>query len=186
MQLSYIMKAILFLPLTLLLIACSQKPDYSNIQKTLEKVYEEDQMYRSSNNFSSQQQEFDLKNTKIVAKIIDSLGWLSEKEIGHKANIALFMTIQHAPSLEIMEKYLPILKAASEAGKANKKQYAYLYDRVETLNNRPQLYGTQFNIDNKGNIVFKDIKDSASINERRKNMNMEPLEVYIKNATRDN
>ena len=177
------LRIMFFLGLAMItLSSCHKKPDYEKVRIQLEKVYDDDQRYRENVHNISTQMELDQKNTAIVTKIIDSLGWLGENEIGHKANMALFLVIQHSPKLETMEKYLPKLREAANHGKADKKQLAYLIDRVEILNNRPQIYGTQFQIDDRNKVVLSPLKDSVNIEQRRKEMNMEPLSTYLKNV----
>jgi hypothetical protein len=91
----------------------------------------------------------------------------------------LFAVIQHANTLAVMEKYLPVMKEAAKKGDADKRQLAYLIDRIELANNRKQIYGTQYAVDEKGNVYFNDLMDSANVNSRRKSMNLYPIEDYI-------
>ena len=145
----------------------------------------DDQKFREPNYNHNLQKPLDRENIEIVTKIIDSLGWLDEDAIGHDANLALFVTLQHADKLSTMEKYLPILKNAAREGKAKMDQYAYLKDRVELLNNRPQIYGTQYNVHVDGSVSIKNLKDSLNVNERRKEVGLMPLEKYIDLISQD-
>lgn len=122
----------------------------------------------------------DRKNLKIVTKIIDSLGWLGKDKVGNEANLSLFMTIQHADKLSTMENYLPIMKEAVKNGNADKKQLAYLIDRVEFLNDRNQIYGTQISYDKNGKAFIENLADPENVNFRRKSMELYSIEDYIK------
>jgi len=167
--------------LLIILFSCKKKNDnYQIVKDRLEKVLVDDQKYRVPVYDPVKQNPIDEKNLLIVTSIIDSLGWLGKDKIGKDANLALFVVIQHANKLEIMEKYLPIMKEASKKGNVDKKQLAYLIDRVEMLNNRKQIYGTQYSVDQKGEIVFDNLLDSSNLNARRKSMNLESIENYIK------
>jgi len=168
----------LFIVLFLTLISCKKENNYKEVKKTLEKVYDDDQKLRTYNNYSSEQNQLDRKNVQIVTKIIDSIGWLGKNQIGEKANNALFMAIQHANKLETMEKYLPVMKEAVKNGKAEKKQLAYLIDRVEILNGRKQIYGTQYSLNEKGKVVILNNIDSSNVNDRRKSMELISIEKY--------
>lgn len=155
--------------------------NYIEIKKTLEKVLKDDQKYREQTIIDWEKQKpLDRKNLKIVTRIIDSLGWLGKDKIGKDANTALFITIQHADKLSTMEKYLPILKEAAKKGNAEKGQAAYLIDRVELLNNRKQIYGTQYSIRENGTAFIENLIDSANVNSRRKSMDLYPIEKYIR------
>lgn len=165
----------------LLISSCKKKDDeYRIIKYQLEKVLVDDQKYRAPVYNPQKQNPIDRNNLMIVTKIIDSLGWLGKDKIGNDANLALFVTIQHAGKLSVMEKYLPIMKEAVKRGNAERSQMAYLIDRVEILNNRKQIYGTQYSIDDKGKVFFKDIADSSHVNTRRKSMNLGTIDEYIK------
>lgn len=170
---------------------CKKAENYSEVRKTLEQVLVDDQKFRQPTYNYINQNPIDRKNIKIVTKIIDSLGWLGEDKIGHDANLALFIALQHADKLETMEKYLPVLKEAANKDNAEKGQAAYLIDRVELLNNRKQIYGTQYSIRENGTAFVENLIDSANVNSRRKSMDLYPIEKYIEmidssnNATRN-
>jgi hypothetical protein len=72
------------------------------------------------------------------------------------------------------------MKEAAKKGDADKGQLAYLIDRVELANNRKQIYGTQYAVDEKGKVYFKNLMDSANVNSRRKSMNLYPIEDCVK------
>ncbi|MET3538035.1 DUF6624 domain-containing protein [Chryseobacterium limigenitum] len=166
--------------LCLCFFGCKKTENYSEVRKTLEKVLVEDQMYRNPVFNSEKQTPIDRKNMQIVTKIIDSLGWLGEDKIGKDANLAFFAVIQHAPELSTMEKYLAVMKDAVKKGNAEKSRLAYLIDRVEILNNRNQIYGTQYSIRENGEIYIGNLIDSSNVDSRRKSMNLEPIKDYLK------
>ncbi|MGC4129299.1 MAG: hypothetical protein QM564_07005 [Bergeyella sp.] len=153
----------------------------------MEKVLEDDQKYRLQPTIDWQKQkEIDRKNIKIVTQIIDSLGWLGKDKIGEVANTALFIVIQHAPELSIRDKYLPIMKEAAKKGNVDKGQLAYVIDRGELVNNRKQIYGTQYSIDENGKAFIENLIDPKNVNARRKSMNLYSIEEYIKKIDSSN
>jgi len=113
-----------------------------------------------------------------VTAIIDSAGWLGEAEIGHKANQALFLVIQHADARPAVQAaYLPIMREAVAEGNARADELAMLEDRVAVNHGRPQLYGSQIGWkDGKGFV--KPMEDEEHVNERRASVGLEPLEKY--------
>lgn len=160
--------------------ACKKREDYSEVRKALEQILKDDQKYRTTIIDWSKQIPIDRKNTQIVTKIIDSLGWLGKDKIGKDANTALFIVIQHAHELSVMEKYLPIMTEAAKKGNAEKSQVAYLTDRIELLNNRKQIYGSQYSIRENGTTFIENLIDSSNVNTRRRSMSLEPIEDYIR------
>lgn len=161
-------------------LGCKKTDDYGEVRKTLENVLVEDQRYRQPIYNPEKQNIIDEKNIKIVTKIIDSLGWLGKDKIGKNANNALYIVIQHAHEFDIRKKYLPIMKDAVKKGNAEKSQLANMIDRFELLNNRKQIYGTQISYDVNGNAYIINLIDSVNVNLRRKSMNLDPIENYIR------
>lgn len=166
------------------------------IRKTLEEVWDNDQKYRSL--FNAQEflkkygmdskevkniivecDRMDKDNLNLITNIINKYGWLGEDIIGFKANMALFLVIQHA-GLDVHMKYLPIVEQAVKDGNLRLKDYAIFKDRVEIEQNKPQIYGSQFFWnDNKGQYEMYPTIDVDSIDERRKIVGLEPIEVEL-------
>ncbi len=113
-----------------------------------------------------------------VTAILDSAGWLGEDVLGHKANQALFLVLQHADAQpKVQEAYLPMMREAVEQGKARASELAMFEDRVAVNNGRPQIYGSQIGWkDGKGFV--KPMVDEEHVNERRAAVGLEPLEKY--------
>jgi hypothetical protein len=144
----------------------------------------DDQKYRTNHLQTNigKRDSVDKQNLEIVCKIIDSLGWLSREEVGDAANTAIFLVIQHSNKYT-MEKYLPIMKKAVTENKASKQSLALLIDRVEMLNYRKQIYGSQLQ-EKDGKYILYDVIDPTKINERRKEMGLETIEDYLKRFTK--
>ena len=113
--------------------------------------------------------------------IIEEHGWVGRSQVGGKANMALFLVIQHAP-LEAQEKYVPLLQASVEAGESSGSHLALLQDRILMRNDQPQIYGSQvsYNPETGESSVF-DIQDPEYVNQRRKAIGLGPIEDYLKN-----
>ena len=162
-----------------LIILTSCKPNYekyADIKKELISIYIKDQTNRIDANWVLQSK-VDEQNLIKVTKIIDSVGWLSKSDVGDTANAALFLVLQHSNKIS-MEKYYPILKKAVFEKKASKENLALLTDRIEILNGRPQIYGTQGRIIN-NEFILDSILDFTNVDQRRKEMDMIPLKEYI-------
>ena len=174
-----LLNILILIILTTFTLNCERKNKHSEIRETLEKVLKADQRFRNPY-IPAKQNPIDRRNIKIVTQIIDSLGWLGKDEIGNDANLALFLVIQHNDKLSTMEKYLAKMKAAAKINKADKSQVAYLTDRVELINGRKQIYGTQLTFDKNGNAFIDNVIDPGKVNERRKKMGMVAVEEYLK------
>ena len=81
--------------------------------------------------------------------------------------------VQHQPPA-VQQQMLPALKKAVDEDEASKANYAYLFDRVETDEGRPQHWGTQAKCENGGAVLYP-IDDIASVDERRRLVGLGPL-----------
>ena len=82
-------------------------------------------------------------NVKKVTAILDKYGWLTNSEVGEKANTSLFGVIQHA-DLKTQQKYRPLLEKAFKEGNLPRDLYAEFEDRLKYRETKEQIYGTQY------------------------------------------
>lgn len=166
------------------------------VKEALEAIYETDQGSRQ--NFLKANEELGPKNPKVielvkvmnhhdsingikVMQILDQYGWLGVDEVGQKGNSTLFLVIQHSDLL-IQVKYLPMLRAAVKAGKAQPSSLALLEDRVALRQGRRQIYGSQIRINNEKNVTYlSPMIDPDHVDERRASVGLGPIADYIKN-----
>lgn len=69
-----------------------------------------------------------------------------------------------------------LLEVAVSENEANPKILAYLTDRIAVFEGKPQLYGTQFDWDEYGNLSPNIFDDLTKVNERRKSIGLNTLE----------
>jgi hypothetical protein len=162
----------------------------SNLIKILKEVEINDQKYRKNivdsywvtdgKKLMEKQEELDKINTKILTKIIDSLGYPGRNIVGLELEDVAFLVIQHS-DLVTQEKYLNIIKEASENHQLSMFAYPLLYDRICMNKNLPQLYGTQIIYDHrKEKQTLYKIDDPIKVNERRKQYGLSTIEYKIK------
>lgn len=165
---------------------------YHTIEAQLDTVYNDDQASRQmidkiqkkygmeSKQMDSLYEKMSIKdsvNYGKVTAILDKYGWLGINEIGEKANMALFLVIQHADSLT-HATYLPMMRQAVKDGKAKASDLALLEDRLLCEQGKPQIYGSQVRTLKTGKAAFFPIKDERNVNKRRAAVGLEPLEEY--------
>lgn len=91
------------------------------------------------------------KNNARIKEIISKYGWPGFSIVGKEGSKAAWLIVQHAVlDTEFMDKCLPLLKEAISHSEAEGWCFAYLQDRVLTMSNKPQIYGTQHDIDENG------------------------------------
>jgi hypothetical protein len=167
---------------------------YHTIEARLDSVYDDDQSDRQKidkieKKYGTQSRQMDslyavmsIKdsvNLDKVTAILDKYGWLGINEIGEKANMALFLVVQHSDSLTQVT-YLPMMRQAVKDKKAKAADLAMLEDRVLCEQGKPQLYGSQVRALKTGKFAFFPIQDERNVNRRRAEVGLEPLESYAR------
>lgn len=168
----------------------------AGVASTLEVVHENDQYYRQQlggilEKYGRDSEEYlahweliheqDSLNLRRVERILDEHGWLGENIVGRKANLALFLVIQHS-DIETQEKYLPMLREAVKKGNASSPDLALLEDRVALRQGKKQIYGSQIGMDQEtGEYFVSPLKDPLNVDERRAAVGLGPIQNYISN-----
>jgi hypothetical protein len=124
--------------------------------------------------------EIDAQNTAWLDKIIEEQGFPGLSVVDGDGLQAVFLLIQHSPSLEFQKKCLPLMELALQQGEADSVHVAYLTDRILMREGKPQIYGTQGGSLENGMIVPHPIEDEEHVNDRRKAIGLEPIEEYFK------
>lgn len=130
-----------------------------------------------SNGYNEEMKELHNRNTKILSVIIDKIGYPTKNKVGEVASEAAWLVIQHSIGQpEFMKKCMNLLEVAVNENIANPKKLAYLTDRIAVFEGKPQLYGTQFDWDQNGNLSPNIFDDLTKVNERRKSIGLNTLE----------
>jgi len=117
------------------------------------------------------------KNAEILAGIIDEIGYPTMTKVGKQASEAAWLVIQHSISKpDFMRKCVTFLRVAVAANEAAPQNLAYLTDRIAVFEGKPQLYGTQFDWDEKGQLSPNAFDDLDEVNRRRKLIGLNTLE----------
>lgn len=117
------------------------------------------------------------KNAEELHEIINRIAYPSIDKVGEEANQAAWLIIQHAIGRpDFMRTCVKLLEDAVIENKANPQNLAYLSDRIAVYEDRPQLYGTQFDWDETGKLSPYHFDDLHKVNQRRKNIGLNTLE----------
>ncbi len=122
----------------------------------------------------------DQRNTARLKEIVAKHAWPTRSLVGEEASSAAWLLVQHAGAdeLSFMEEAASLIKAAAETGEAEPEHYAYLIDRIRMYRGEPQLFGTQTNMED-GRIVLHEIEDPESVDDRRAEHGLPPLQEYL-------
>ena len=110
-------------------------------------------------------------------EIIETIGYPTIDKVGEEASEAAWLIMQHAIGQPtFMRKCVALLKDAVNENKVDPKNLAYLTDRIAIFEGKPQLYGTQFDWDENGELVPNLFDDLLKVNQRRKEIGLNTLD----------
>lgn len=115
------------------------------------------------------------RNAARLAAIMRERGWPKRSMVGREAADAAWLVLQHAiGDPPVMRRGLELLRSLPQ-GEIDPIQLAMLEDRVRTFSGLPQIYGTQFDWDERGEMQPRPIADEAHVDARRAAIGLPPL-----------
>jgi hypothetical protein len=123
-----------------------------------------------------------LKNAARLEEMLAEHGWLGKSLVGEEGAEAAWLIVQHAISRpDLQRRFLPLLKAQIERGENPAWQAAFLEDRILSFEGKPQIYGSQFDWNERDAMSPNEIFEPEKIDERRAAVGLEtPYSEYIK------
>jgi len=119
-------------------------------------------------------------NAKALDEIIETIGYPTIDNVGKEASEAAWLIIQHSIGLPyFMKKCVKLLQQAVSEKKANPANLAYLTDRIAVFEGKMQLYGTQFDWDENGELSPRAFDNIIKVNQRRTLIGLNTLEEQI-------
>jgi hypothetical protein len=126
--------------------------------------------------------EIDHRNTERMKEIVERHGWPGKSLVGVDGAHAAWLLVQHADlDRPFQKRCLSLLAEAVKMGEAAGVDLAYLTDRVRVGDKQKQVYGTQLRTVD-GKLVPEPIEDEADVDRRRKEVGLQPLAEYLRQA----
>jgi hypothetical protein len=159
--------------------------DYKSIAKRIIDLRDADLELRNrliqnkqlSEGYNEEMEKLHNSNAKVLNDIIDTVGYPTIDKVGKDASEAAWLIVQHSIGQpDFMKKCAELLKKAVNENKADLRNLAYLADRIAGFEGKPQLYGTQFDWNENGELSPKLFDDLAEVNQRRKSIGLNTLE----------
>jgi hypothetical protein len=121
-----------------------------------------------------------LRNSARLEEIIDVHGWPGRDLVGEEGSRAAWLILQHAISRPPFQRRgLSLLQAGAAHGDVPPIEVAMLEDRIRCFEGRPQVYGSQFDWDEHGQMSPLPIEDIEHVNERRVAVGLNTIEERI-------
>lgn len=162
--------------------------DFFKISKKIIELKEKDDKLRAkliekrtlSNGYNKEMEALHNENAKELKLIMEKIGFPTFDKVGEEASNAAWLIIQHSIGQpDFMKEAARLLEIAVNENKADPKYLAYLTDRIAVFEGRPQLYGTQFDWDQNGQMSPNKYDDFLKVNERRKAIGLNSIEEQI-------
>ncbi|WP_454046063.1 DUF6624 domain-containing protein [Chryseobacterium sp. Marseille-Q8038] len=129
-----------------------------------EKLFEAGQL---SGGYHPEMEEIHRANAKRLREIIAQIGYPTISKVGEKANDAVWLIIQHAiGEPEFMKTCYVMME--EHYNDINPIHTAYLYDRIQVFQSKPQKYGTQLTAE--GTIY--PVENKENLNAEREKVNL--------------
>ena len=120
------------------------------------------------------------RNALRLSAIMSEIGWPGRSVVSRDAADAAWLVLQHAiGDPPVMRRGLELLRSLP-MGEVDPIQVAMLEDRVRCHSGLPQVYGTQFDWNERGEIQPRPIDDVAHVDERRAAIGLPPLAEKVR------
>ncbi|QXJ22697.1 hypothetical protein AGRA3207_003745 [Actinomadura graeca] len=117
----------------------------------------------------------DDRNTAWLDRVVRRTGWPGIALVGPAAAHAAWLLAQHADRRRrTQRRFLLAMREAAGRGDADRKDLAYLEDRVRVNAGRPQRYGTQYGLTAAG-FGPRPIEDPDGLDARRAEVGLPPI-----------
>ena len=152
--------------------------EYKEISKELIQLAKVDSEVRDrllaegklSDGYNPEMKQTHVQNSQRLREIIAKIGFPTISKVGIEANDAAWLIIQHSISEpKFMKESLEVMK--NDSSDINPKHIAYLYDRIQVYEGKPQKFGTQLLAD----YSIYPVEDMENLNIYRKENGLETL-----------
>jgi hypothetical protein len=114
--------------------------------KLIAQINRDDQRHRKSDYDPTKQTPLDRRNEKLIEELFEQYGtYLGTSLVGEAYNSVMWSVIQHSRPVT-MERYLPIVHRAVQAGELPESPLCMLIDRIKTHKTGKQVFGSQMGV----------------------------------------
>jgi hypothetical protein len=121
-------------------------------------------------------EELHKRNATRMRAIIARHGWPGKSLVGEEASDAAWMIVQHdIGEPEFMRSMLNVFRQEAARGELQPKWVALTEDRIRMFEGRPQLYATNMNWNERGELDLGGVEDPDHLDERRASVGLAPF-----------
>jgi hypothetical protein len=116
------------------------------------------------------------RNAARLREIIAERGWPGQSLVGQQATEAAWMIVQHdIAEPQFLRDMLEIFRKEAARGELPAKWAALTEDRIRMYEGRPQLYATNMNWNERGELVIGEVEVPERLNQRRAAVGLPPF-----------
>lgn len=119
------------------------------------------------------------ENAARLRAVIAEHGWPGRTLVDEDGAAAAWRIVQHSiGEPDFMRSCLVLLQEAATNAEADAASVAYLEDRIQVYEGRPQRYGTQYDWDMEGRwmVPMGGVEEPEAVDERRAAVGLPPIE----------
>jgi hypothetical protein len=149
--------------------------------ETRSRLLAEERLYGT---YDEEMQNVHVENARALDRIVSQHGWPGVSLVGLDGCRAAWMIAQHSICTpDLQRRFLDLLEEAVAKAEAPAKQAAMLTDRIRFNEDRPQVYGTVLDWDEKGVLGCR-LEDIDRVDSLREEVGLPPLEKSIEENER--
>lgn len=124
-------------------------------------------------------EKIDKPNTARLNEIFNQSGFPTWKSVGKDGVQAFLILLQHTSDESLRQKSLKPITKAFKRKEIPPQDYANFVDRLLAHQNKPQIYGSNFDF-KEGKLVMSKVKDRKNLDKRRQKIGLPAIEEYAK------
>jgi hypothetical protein len=122
--------------------------------------------------YADEMQQVHRENAHRLDELVSQHGWPTISLVGLEGCRAAWLIAQHSICTpDLQRKFLARVTEAAQKGDVPRPQVAFLTDRIRFNENKPQVYGTVLDWDEKGELSCV-VEDPANLDARRREIGL--------------
>ena len=122
-------------------------------------------------------EKIDKPNTARLNEIFNQYGFPNKKLVGKEGVQSFLILLQHTSDESLRQKSLKPITKAFRRKEISPIDYANFVDRLLVHQNKPQIYGSNFDFKN-GKLVMSKVKNPKKLDKRRRKIGLPTIEEY--------
>lgn len=155
--------------------------ELSGLEEQVDLLVRQDQQVRKEEGSAWEMAKADQVSTLYVRKVLRTQGWPSANRAGSRLAQNMWLLVQHTDASPDLQACVLDLISRQQSTLREKRNFAYLTDRVRLAQGKLQVYGTQVMQDDvQHQTLPRPLMDPENVDVRRASVGLEPLAGYLK------